>query len=502
MGKITDLEVWKKLQAHRTHFHGHALAKIYDADTARVARMSFRLDGLEADFSRNHVTPETLALLLELAEARGVEMLRDAMFAGKKINESEKRAVLHTALRRTSPEALMLDGEDVGVLVRETDKRLAAFAGAVRDGSWTGATGKKITHIVNIGIGGSDLGPRLVVSALRSFAGPLSVRFAANVDANEMEAVLKGLDPARTLFVVVSKTFTTLETLMNARFARAWLVKELGEAAVAKHFVAVSTNQPEVERFGIAPANMFPLWDWVGGRYSLWSAVGLSIALAIGWDGFLALRAGAAAMDAHFRTAPLASNMPVLLGLIGLWYRNFWGSGAHAILPYAEKLRDLPRFLQQLDMESNGKRVTRDGALSEVSTGPVIFGECGTVGQHSFHQWLHQGTDVTPADFIGIREDDSGKPEHHRALLANLVAQAEALLRGRAMEDPARTNPGDRPSTLLWLDKLDPYNLGLLLALYEQKVFVQGAIWGLNSFDQWGVELGKILANEKIATGI
>jgi glucose-6-phosphate isomerase len=501
MPKLTDLDVWKELRAHRALFEGQPLADIYDRDGGRRVRMTKIVDGLEVDFSRTHMTEKTLDLLVTLARVRGVEVARDAMFAGKKINESEKRAVLHTALRDASPQPLMIDGVDVRAAIRATDARLASFVDAIRQGTWTGATGEKITTIVNIGIGGSDLGPRLAATALAKPGEGTRAYFVANVDAFELDHVLAACDPARTLFVIVSKTFTTLETLTNAQSARAWLVAALGEAAVAKHFVAVSTNAAAVETFGIGLDNMFPMWDWVGGRYSVWSAVGLSVALAIGWEGFTAMREGAARMDEHFKAAPLHQNLPVLLGLIDVWYRNFWGSGCHAILPYAERLRDLPRFLQQLDMESNGKRVTQTGEPVEVATGPVIFGECGTVGQHSFHQWLHQGTDIIPVDFIGIRADASGRPEHHRALLANLTAQAEALLRGRAMEMPARTNPGNRPSTIIWMDRLDPQRFGALLALYEHKVFVEGVIWGINSFDQWGVELGKKLAAEAMAGG-
>jgi glucose-6-phosphate isomerase len=494
---LTQKPEWQALEAHRETMRAISLRDLFAADPGRAARFTLKVDGLAADFSRHHLTDETVSLLANLARAQNLEDWRARMFRGDKINNTEDRAVLHTALRTTSDKPVLVDGRDVIPEVRALQKRMVAFTDEVREGRWRGATGKPMVDVVNIGIGGSDLGPRLAVGALRSFTkdGP-RVHFVANADAADLLGVLAGLDPATTLFVVVSKTFTTQETLLNATTARQWLTGALGEGAVTRHFAAVSTNLKAIASFGIAEANVFPMWDWVGGRFSLWSSVGLSVALAIGWNNFKALLDGAAEMDEHFFTVPLAQNMPVLMALAGIWNRNFLGSACHAVLPYSERLRDLPRYLQQLEMESNGKSVTREGEALDYPTAPALFGECGTIGQHSFHQWLHQGTDITPADFIGVREDDLNRLEHHRALLANMEAQAEALKLGRQADDPRRTNPGNRPSTLLWLDRLDPRGLGLLLALYEHKVFVQGVVWGINSFDQWGVELGKALAKE------
>jgi len=494
---LTELAVWKELRTHQEKVRCARLASLFKHDAKRGERFTIGLPGLTADFSRNHLTDETLGLLIKLAEAREVEDWRARMMRGWKVNTTEGRAALHTALRARTDAPVLVDKSNVIPDVRDVQRCMESFAGDVREGRWLGATGKAITDVVNIGIGGSDLGPRLVAGALRTFAkGGPRAHFAANADAADLMGVLEGVDPATTLFIVVSKTFTTQETLLNASTARQWLVDKLGPEAVARHFVAVSTNLRAVGAFGIAPENVFPMWDWVGGRYSLWSAVGLSIVLAIGWSNFKALLDGAAAMDEHFSITPAARNMPVVMALTGIWYRNFWGLGCQAILPDSERLRDLPRYLQQLGMESNGKSVTREGAAVDYATAPAIIGECGTIGQHSFHQWLHQGTDVTPCDFIGIREDDLGQPEHHKVLLANLRAQAEALMLGAQEADSHRTNPGNRPSTILWLDRLDPRGLGMLLALYEHKVFVQGVIWGINSFDQFGVELGKKLAKE------
>jgi len=486
---LKDTPAWALLRSHRAVFDAQNLKDLLRNDPVRKQKLCVSCEGLEIDFSRNHITDETLSLFEKLADERQLPLWRDRLFAGEKINTTEGRAVLHTALRGASapPE------------VAKLHHQMETFVQAVHDGSFHGFTGRKFTHVVNIGIGGSDLGPRLVAKALRPLRGAPEIRFVSNVDAADLHAALQGLNPATTLFIVVSKTFTTQETLLNAQTAKRWLTAVFGEAAVAHHFVAVSTNDEALSAFGIPPENRFPMWDWVGGRFSVWSSVGLAAALSIGWPAFRSFLDGAAAMDRHFQTAPLAQNLPMLLALTGLWYRNFWHSAAHAILPYAERLRELPRYLQQLEMESNGKCVTRDGEPVAYATAPVIFGECGSVGQHSFHQWLHQGTDVTPADFLGIREDGEAEPEHHRVLMANLVAQTEALMRGHVGEDLAHTNPGNRPSTTIWLDRLDPYHLGLLLALYEHKVFVQGVIWGINSFDQFGVELGKKLAKEALS---
>lgn len=496
MAKPTLSPLWNKLKAHHEVLSKMTLSELFAVDPERSKRMTITVGGLEFDFSRTHVTDETLGFLGSLAQEQKVEEMRSRMFAGDKINKTENRAVLHTALRAQSDKPVLVDGIDVMPAIRALHVKMSKFVSDVREERWLGATGLPIRHVVNIGIGGSDLGPRLVVSALRAQASGPQVHFVANVDAMDLMGTLSALDPATTLFVVVSKTFTTQETLLNARTARQWLVGSLGEAAVAQHFVAVSTNKDAVQSFGINTDNMFAMWDWVGGRYSLWSSVGMGIALSVGWDGFMELLSGAAAMDAHFQTAPLAQNAPVLAALTGIWYRNFWGVGAQAILPYSERLRELPRYLQQLDMESNGKSVTRDGQSTDYATGPIIFGECGSVGQHSFHQWLHQGPGLVLADFIGVRTTDMNHQEHHQVLLAHMKAQIEALKSGRVESDPARTNPGNKPTTVIWMEKLNPATLGALLAFYEHKVFVQGVLWDINSFDQFGVELGKKLANE------
>lgn len=496
MTKPSSQPVWQELQQHAQEAKQVSLDTLFAKDPARAQRMTIKVGGVDADFSRSHVWPQTLELLTRLAQAQDVQGWRHKMFVGDKINSTENRAVLHTALRADT--GAVVDGVAPASAIAALHEKMKNFVAEVRDEKWLGATGQPIRNVVNIGIGGSDLGPRLVVSALRENATGPKVHFVANVDAADLLGLLPDLDPATTLFVVVSKTFTTQETLLNARSARQWLVGSLGEAAVARHFVAVSVNKEAVESFGINAANMFVMWDWVGGRYSLWSSVGLGIALSIGWDGFKQLLAGAALMDDHFRTAPFGRNMPVLAALIGLWYRNFWDVPAQAILPYSERLRDLPRFLQQLDMESNGKSVTRAGEAVDYATGPIIFGECGSVGQHSFHQWLHQGAGLVMADFIGVRFDDYHRADHHDVLVAHMLAQVEALKSGRVAADPARTNPGNKPATVIWLDRLDPHTLGSLLAFYEHKIFVQGVLWDLNSFDQFGVELGKALANEML----
>ena len=435
------------------------------------------------------------SLLVKLAQQQKLEDARDACSAARKSTspKTARRCIRRCGRKGNKP--VMVDGRDVMPEIRAVRRRMAQFAKDVREGRWKGATGKPIRHIVNIGIGGSDLGPRLAVRALAPFAKGPKVHFVANADAFELLSVIEPLDPAETLFVIVSKTFTTQETLLNAQTARRWLADKLGETAIAKHFVAVSVNRGEVEKFGISADNMFPIWDWVGGRFSLWSAVGLSIMLAIGPEHFEKMCDGAAAMDQHFLTQPFTQNMPVLLALLGIWNRDFLGCTSQVILPYSERLRDLPRYLQQLEMESNGKSVTRDGKPTGCATAPVIFGECGTVGQHSFHQWLHQGIDRVPADFIGIATDDLNEPAHHQALLANMVAQAGALAFGKPQApSPHDIYPGGRPSNLILLDRLDPYHFGLLIALYEHKTFTEGVIWNLNSFDQPGVELGKQMA--------
>ncbi|MBV8061921.1 MAG: glucose-6-phosphate isomerase [Alphaproteobacteria bacterium] len=496
--QLTASPAWRALQQHRADTAGRHVADMLDA--ARVGRLVLSLDGLHLNYAAHDVSDETLKLLVALARQQQVEGWRDRMLSGDKINNTEDRAVLHTALRQQGDQPVLVDGKDVMPDIRAVQQKMEDFVERVRSGAWKGATGKPIRHIVNIGIGGSDLGPRMVVEALAGSQSVPQVHFVANADAHDIQPMLDGLDPAETLFVVVSKTFTTQETLLNANRARAWLTAALGDDAVSKHFVAASSNVQAVKDFGIDPDNIYPLWDWVGGRYSLWSSVGLSIALGLGMDQFKQLLAGAAAMDRHFATAPLEQNLPVLMAMLGVWQQNFHDTGALAILPYDERLRDLPRFLQQLDMESNGKSVTRDGQPVDYETGPVIFGECGTISQHSFHQLLHQGPKALPADFIVVAEDDLGLPEHHQAVLTNAAAQIGAL----ALGDPSAAVPqnrysGNRPSTLIKLDRLDPYHLGMLLALYEHKVFVQGVVWNINSFDQPGVELGKQMAKALVS---
>jgi glucose-6-phosphate isomerase len=498
---VSKSPAWQKLLAHRDFVRGLSATALF-ADPARLSSLDIHLDGLRLNYAFQNVTPETMAMLGDLARQQNLEDWRRRMFAGEKINGTEKRAVLHTALRRASDEPLPVDGADVMPAIREAQRRMASFVTKVRSGEWKGATGQAIRYVVNIGIGGSDLGPRLAAQALDAFVDGIDLRFVANADAFDLNQALRGLDPAQTLFVIVSKTFTTQETLLNARSARRWLTSALGEDAVAKHFVAVSVNKAEVEKFGIYADTMFPMWDWVGGRFSVWSAVGLSVALAVGNEIYADFLAGAAAMDAHFLYAPLDKNLPVVLGLLAVWNRNFLGSPALAVLPYCERLREFPRYLQQLEMESNGKSVTRDGAPVDYETAPVIFGDCGTVSQHSFHQCLHQGSTTIAADFIAAAQDDLNQPGHHRALLSNMAAQIGALAFGQSDAAPHEIYSGRKGSNLILLDRLDARRLGMLLALYEHKTFVQGTIWDINSFDQPGVELGKRMANnlEKGAT--
>ncbi len=511
---VRTLDVWKQLEQHRDEIGGVHLRELFAGDPGRFARFSHTLDDMLVDYSKQRVTTETMRLLTALAEATGVAAQRDRMFAGEPINETEQRAVLHVALRKSSPGAVLAGGRDVMPDVRAALDHMRTFSDAVRTGAWTGATGARITDVVNLGIGGSDLGPAMVVEALTPYGreGP-RLHFVSNVDGAHLADTLRRVPAASTLFIVASKTFTTQETMANARSARAWLVAALGEDAVGRHFVALSTNIAEVARFGIAADNMFVFWDWVGGRYSLWSSIGLSIALAVGYTHFAALLAGACDMDEHFRTAPLDRNLPVLLGLIGIWNTNFLGADTHAVLPYDQHLSRLPAFLQQLDMESNGKGVDRHGAPVDVATGPIVWGEPGTNGQHAFYQLLHQGPRLVSSDFLAAAHAGHDVPEHHEWLLANFFAQPEALMRGKTAAEvraeltaqglsesdvarltPHKVFPGNRPSTSLLYRRLDPRTLGRLLALYEHKVFVMGAVWGINSFDQWGVELGKVLA--------
>jgi glucose-6-phosphate isomerase len=487
---------WKALETHHDRLRDVHLSDLFAKDPTRGERLTVEAAGLYLDYSKNRLTDETLGLLLALAEATGVRGRIDAMFAGEKINVTEKRPVLHVALRAPRTESIVVDGEDVVPLVHGVLDRMADFATRVRSGGWTGFTGRRIRTVVNIGIGGSDLGPAMAYEALRHYSQrDLTCRFVSNVDAADFVEATRDLDPAETLFVVASKTFTTLETLTNAHTARAWLLRTLDDdRAVARHFVAVSTNAAEVRKFGIDTDNMFPFWDWVGGRYSMWSAIGLSLMIAIGPDGFRAMLSGAYELDRHFRTAPFARNLPVLLALIGLWYDDFFGAETYAVLPYSQYLARLPAYLQQLDMESNGKSVDLDGRAVDHQTGPIVWGAPGTNGQHAFYQLLHQGTKLVPADFIGFCQPLHEVGDHHTLLAANLFAQTEALAFGRTAPDPARSFEGNRPTNTILAVRLTPATLGALVALYEHKVFVQGAIWRINSFDQWGVELGKVLA--------
>ena len=518
---LTQSPAWAALAGHYPAVAGLHLRDLFAQDPARAARFSRRWQDWLVDFSKHRLTDDTLRLLLALARQAGVEAQRDAMFRGDTFNITERRAVLHTALRNRSNRPVLVDGQDVMPEVKAVLAHMREFSDAVRSGRWTGHTGQRITDVVNIGIGGSDLGPVMVTEALKPYTQRnLRVHFVSNIDGTHLAEALRLCRPETTLFLVASKTFTTQETLVNARTARKWLLDALkDEKAVAKHFAALSTNAKEVSAFGIDTKNMFPFWDWVGGRYSLWSAIGLSIALAIGMDHFEELLAGAHDLDEHFRTTPLEDNLPVLLALLGVWYNNFFQPAAqtHAILPYDQYLHRFAAYFQQGDMESNGKSIRRDGLHVDYQTGPVVWGEPGTNGQHAFYQLIHQGTKLIPVDFIAPLHSQNpvgATPgEHHRILLANMLAQGEALMRGKneaevraelakegltgaALEAlvPHKIFEGNRPSTTILFDRLTPRTLGRLIALYEHKIFVQGVIWNINSFDQWGVELGKQLA--------
>jgi len=508
---LTQRPAWKALEEHFQQIQGTHLRSLFDADATRGERFTLDTIGIYFDYSKNRITDETLRLLLQLAEASGLRQRIDAMFSGEKINVTEQRAVLHVALRAPADQSIVVDGENVVPQVHAVLDKMAAFSERVRSGEWKGYTGKRIRNIVNIGIGGSDLGPHMAYEALKHYSDRnLTCRFVSNVDGTDFVEATLDLDPAETLFIVSSKTFTTLETLTNARSARAWTVKALGsEDAVAKHFVAVSTNEKEVAKFGIDTANMFEFWDWVGGRYSYDSAIGLSLMIALGPEQFRAMLAGFHEMDEHFRTAPFERNLPVLLGLIGIWYNNFFGAQTVAILPYDQYLEHLPAYLQQLDMESNGKHVDLEGRTVNYQTGPIIWGQPGTNGQHAFYQLIHQGTKLIPCDFIGFCQSLNQVPPHHDLLMANFFAQTEALAFGKTAQEvaadgvqsfqvPHRTFEGNHPTNTILAEKLTPEVLGKLIALYEHKVFVQGTIWNINSFDQWGVELGKVLATRII----
>ncbi|MGX1810312.1 glucose-6-phosphate isomerase [Nocardia sp. NPDC055321] len=491
---------WAQLGDRQRELAGASLRELFARDPRRGPAMTAEHDGVVLDYSKNLVDARTLELLVALADERGLRAGIEAVCSGARVNTTEDRAVLHTALRARPGESIIVDGRDVVPDVHAVLDRMSAFADRVRTGQWRGATGAPIRTVVNIGIGGSDLGPAMAYPALREFGlDTLAVRFVSNIDGHDLARTLRELEPESTLFIVSSKTFTTVETLTNAHTARAWLLAAIDDpGAVAKHFVAVSTAAGEVAKFGIDPENMFEFWDWVGGRYSLPSAIGLSLMVAIGPAHFRDLLAGARSMDEHFRTAPFEANLPVLLGLLGMWYRNFWRAQTYAVLPYDQRLARLPAYLQQLDMESNGKSTGRDGSPIEVDTAPVIWGEPGTNGQHAFFQLLHQGTVFVPCDFLGVLEPAHELAGHHDLLMANLFAQTEALAFGQPAPQrdsgSHREFPGNRPSNTLLIPRLTPYTLGQLIALYEHKVFTQGWIWGINSFDQWGVELGKTLA--------
>jgi glucose-6-phosphate isomerase len=512
---ISDSAAWQALNAHAALMAEVAMRDLFAADPDRFDGFSLSMGDLLLDFSKNRMTRETLDLLVDLAETADLSTWAERMFTGAAINATEDRSVLHTALRNRSGEPVMVDGEDVMPAVNDVLGKMQRFSAAVRDGTWRGHTGRRIRHVINIGIGGSDLGPAMVTEALSAWHDPaITVGFVSNVDGADIRRALAGLDVEETLFIVASKTFTTQETMTNAHTARDWALAALGdEAAIARHFVAVSTNEAEVRAFGIDPDNMFEFWDWVGGRYSLWSAIGLSIAIAVGFEKFEALLDGAHAMDRHFRNAPLAENLPVVLGLIGIWNSNFLGAESHAVIPYDQGLARLPAFLQQLDMESNGKTTSRDGAAVAYQTGPILWGAPGTNGQHAFFQLLHQGTRLIPADFLCAANSGYPGGRHHAMLVANFLAQTAALMCGKTETEaeaellaqgmpaaearrlaPHKTYPGNRPTNSIVVPHFDPYHLGAVIALYEHKVFVQGVIWNIYSYDQWGVELGKEMA--------
>jgi glucose-6-phosphate isomerase len=504
---LRDRPAYEALATHHSKIEGRHLRELFDEDPTRGERLCAEAAGLYLDYSKNRVTDETMALLLQLAEQSELERHRDQMFAGDRINVSEDRSVLHVALRMPKGTSLIVDGVDVVAQVHEVLDRMAAFSDAIRSGEWKGYTGKPIRNIINIGIGGSDLGPVMAYEALRYYTRrDLTFRFVSNVDSTDFVEATRDLSADETLFIVSSKTFGTLETLTNATSARDWVLSQLGDkSAIARHFVAVSTNAQRVSEFGIDPANMFGFWDWVGGRYSMDSAIGLSTMIAIGPQQFEEMLAGFHAMDEHFRTAPLAQNLPVLMGLLAIWYVNFFGVQTIGVMPYDQYLKRFPAYLQQLTMESNGKHVTLAGVPVDYSTGPVYWGEPGTNGQHSFYQLLHQGTNLIPIDLIGFARGLNPLRDHHDILSSNVFAQARALAFGKTEAEvraegtpeavvPHRVMPGNRPSNVLLVEKLTPHVLGVLVALYEHSVFTQGTIWDIDSFDQWGVELGKVLA--------
>ena len=519
MTKRNELPEWKALEDHCKGFDKKTMTGLFAADPKRGDTFTAEACGLFLDYSKNRIVDKTMGRLQDLAAACDLRGAIDAMFAGERINQTENRAVLHTALRAARDADIPYPAPPEKPEYNAVDKvwevldRMVVFANQIRSGKWLGTTGKPICNVVNIGIGGSDLGPKMAYEALKGYSQrDLRIEFVSNVDGTHMAETLQGLDPAETLFIICSKTFTTQETMTNANSARTWLVDALGDQAVPKHFVAVSTAAEEVEKFGIDTANMFGFWEWVGGRYSMWSAVGLATMLGIGPDSFLAMLAGARAMDEHFRTAKFGDNLPVILALLGVWYNNFFGADSHAILPYDQYLHRFAAHLQQVDMESNGKYVGKDGEEVAWQTGPIIWGEPGTNGQHAFYQLIHQGTKLIPADFIGFCKSQNPVGDHHAKLMANFFAQTEALAFGLPAEDvpatfpntppeliPHKTFKGNRPTNTILAKRLDPYTMGALMALYEHKIFVQGVIWDVFSFDQWGVQLGKVLAKKVLA---
>jgi glucose-6-phosphate isomerase len=513
MTPLFDRPAWKALEAHHQQIQGMQLKQLFANDAGRGDRFTLEAAGIFLDYSKNRVTDETLKLLIQLANECGLRSRIDAMFKGEKINITENRAVLHVALRAPKSESIFVDGEDVVPGVHVVLEKMAAFADRVRSGAWKGHTGKRIRNVINVGIGGSDLGPVMAYEAMKYYSQrDMAFRFVSNVDGTDFAEAVRDLNAEETLFLIASKTFTTLETMTNAHSARDWSLAGLGgdEKAVAKHFVAISTNAKEVAKFGIDTANMFEFWDWVGGRYSMDSAIGLSTMVAIGPDQFRAMLNGFHQMDEHFRTAPFESNLPVLLGLLTVWYTDFFDAQTMAVLPYEQYLKRLPAYLQQLTMESNGKHVTLDGSRVTADTGPIYWGEPGTNGQHSFYQLIHQGTRFIPCDFIGFYKTLNPLGRHHDLLMANVFAQAEALAFGKTAEQvkvegtpdwlvPHRVFEGNRVSNTILADKLTPEVLGKLIAMYEHSVFTQGAIWGIDSFDQWGVELGKVLAQRIVS---
>ncbi|MDN5278144.1 MAG: glucose-6-phosphate isomerase [Clostridiales bacterium] len=511
---LTQTREWQALNAHHEEMKNTQMRDLFATDPERFNQFSLELEEIFIDYSKHIITDRTMQLLFDLARASGVKEAAEAMFSGKHINWTEDRAVLHSALRNRSNQPVVVDGKDVMPEVNAVLEKVKTFSDNVRSGEWKGHTGKKIKTVVNIGIGGSDLGPVMITEALKHYADGPEVRFVSNVDGTDFVEKTRGLNPDETLFIVASKTFTTQETMTNAHTARTWLLNSLqNESAVARHFVALSTNAAEVTKFGIDPDNMFEFWNWVGGRYSSWSAIGLSIAISIGYERFSELLAGAHALDRHFAETPLEKNAPVILALLGIWYNNFFGAESTAILPYDQYLHRFAAYFQQGDMESNGKYIDREGNEVDYQTGPIIWGEPGTNGQHAFYQLIHQGTKLIPTDFIACINSLNPVGDHHLKLMANFFAQTEALMKGKTKEEvkldlekeglspekietllPHKVFKGNRPSTSIMLKKLSPYNLGMLTALYEMKIFVQGVIWRINSFDQWGVELGKVLA--------